>query len=292
MFIKIKTKKSVQSLLFSLLFFCSGTFTPLTQSKIVVWDLGYVCFETSTWGILKEIGLWNVILYGGNPLPATFRALESVWGLQVPDDNCPAACHCAEPLSQAMCNWQKGTLSGTEIINKLCEKIDNNELDHILSSNREKRVTKALTSSMFDSKILAKHMHPIDEGVKLLERCDTEENTMVILSNFDPKSFEELYNKSESKPIFDHFRPENIIISGHIGMIKPYNSIYDKLKERLIELDERFADPEFMQKECIFLDDQQENVEAAIANGIPAVQVENLNYKKARQILQERDFIN
>ena len=102
--------------------------------------------------------------------------------------------------------------------------------------------------------------------------------------------FEKIYNKPEMKKIFKYFKAQNILISGLLKTMKPYNAMYDELKKRLIELDERFKDPLFMQEECIFLDDQPENVEGAQKNGIPAILVDN-NYDLIYKKLQERNFI-
>ena len=114
----------------------------------------------------------------------------------------------------------------------------------------------------------------------------------MIFSNLAADVFDELLKKPNSPAAFLHKLPrENRIISGKIGMMKPCANIYEYLIQKLIMLDIRFADPVFLAKECIFIDDQWENVLAARKCGITAIWFNDKDYKNLACQLKLLDAI-
>lgn len=267
--------------LFLVFFLVLGTISTQSYGKVIVWDMNGVLTRVSHSGVIKEVGLLNLLGYSltkfKSPLPVIFKGLEEIWGQQECTEDNLFACHGPTPLPQAMCHWQTGKLTGQEIIDNFSEHVSNSTL-------------QSMVRAMFTPEVLAKHTHLIEEGSQLLETYDTSDNTMVILSNFDPRGFSLLLKKEELEVIFKHFEPENIIVSGNYQTMKPHREIYEILKKRLVEIDERFSDPDFLKTNSLFLDDQKENVAGALKSGITAVQVPNKDYNKAKIILHEMAF--
>ena len=66
------------------------------------------------------------------------------------------------------------------------------------------------------------------------------------------------------QPVFKYFKKENCFISGNIGFIKPQPEIYNYLKEQLKRLNKKL-------KNCIFIDDNTNNIIMARKAGIPSI---------------------
>lgn len=264
-------------------------------SKVIVWDLNGVLLETSRFGMACEIGLPGIILdtlLGGNAKKSTFHFLNETFGYQSPVNPYEPknawyyAMGDGLPLPELWCQNMKG-LSGKELLQQA-----NKKSKTFFKSKRERTVIKNLMRAIFDPIILSKHLNPISEGVKLLKKVACiPTNTCMILSNLAADVFEELVKKPNSNTLFCHITPENRIISGNIGMMKPYANIYEYLIQKLIILDIRFADPIFLAQECIFIDDQWENVLAARKLGITSIWFNDGNYKNLTYQLKVLDAI-
>jgi FMN phosphatase YigB (HAD superfamily) len=263
----------------------------LLQPIVIIFDLGGVLFATNRWTVAQQIGIWDLFIYKilvGDPKDACFNFLETEFGKPMPiNPHDPKqswlyAMGDSRPLPKIWCEHMKGTLSGNQIIEQVETKL------HKYKSGRRKRIIKNFVRTVFNPKILASAMYPIAEGVKLVADCARRGlNKIMILSNFGSDSFEELSNKPESRLIFDHIRDEqHLMISGRLGLLKPDPAIYQEVKRRLIALDERFKDPTFLATNCVFIDDQIENIIGARQAGITALWLADGNYERIREELQ------
>lgn len=275
-------------------------------SKVVVFDLGGVCFETSKSGMAREVNAMDLLfnkMTGGDPQARMFEFLNTMFGVQPPvnpDDDEQTwryAMGHGMPLPEIWCENMRGTCSSPELL----ERAEPHFATFFDSSREHKRI-KGLMQAIFDPEILAKHMYPIQKGAKLVADVAQKAgntcagntcagNTCMVLSNFAADAFDALYEKKESQKIFKHIAPENLIVSGHIGLMKPHADIYEYLKAKLIAMDARFADPVFLTQECIFIDDQIENIIAARKCGITALWLSDGDYKKLRHELTVLDVL-
>lgn len=246
------------------------------DAKTVIWDLGGVLFDTDRKAIAKEVGYMHFVSYAlftwHNPLRLkgkVFDALELVGGVQHGETDCDCCMGDGIELPEIFCAWLRGEIAGTDIIKTFESAVSNGTCDTILTSRRERDIVCKLINTMFDAKISARNTHPIKRGVEVLEKCAKNEgNTLMILSNYAQDSFEALYNKDESAEVFDWINPDKMVVSGFIGKIKPYNSIYIYLKE-VYHLDPH---------ECIIVDDQEENIKAAQRHGFTTIWLKDGNY--------------
>jgi FMN phosphatase YigB (HAD superfamily) len=259
-------------------------------SKVVVFDLGGVCFETSKAGMAREVNALGLLfnkMAGGDPQARMFEFLNEAFGYQLPTnpDDAPEfwlyAMGHGMALPEIWCENMRGTCSSPELLERA-----EPHFETFFDSKREQKLIKGLMQAIFDPEIIAKHMYPIKKGAKLVaDVAQKEGNTCMVLSNFAADSFDALYAKKESQKIFKHIAEENLIVSGHVGLMKPHADIYEYLKAKLVAMDARFADPAFLTRECIFIDDQIENVIAARKSGITALWLSDSDYKRLREEL-------
>ncbi len=265
------------------------------QAKVILWDLGDTLLHAQTFslslypakisGMTWEIGISNsanfffsYLAHGKKPSEfkryihqRLFDVLSKIGGEQVSVDGNLLAKSTGEWVSpQIMCDWFAGTITGEEIYKNVCEKIDELDKKSYFISNHEKLFIRATIRAMFDSKVLGNNMKPIEAGVKILEACaeklDTlgnQEHKLYILSNMDKETFEIIYNNPENQKIFKHFRPENIIVSAHIGLIKPHRNIFEHTLAHI-----KAQNPDVKNEDCVFIDDRLENRIAAESCGI------------------------
>lgn len=122
-----------------------------------------------------------------------------------------------------------------------------------LASNDEKQAIYDYFDSWF------KVLENIDEVQEWAKALKEEGYKLYLLSNA-PDVFEE---NLELYPILKKF--DGLLFSAPIQMIKPHHDIYEYFIQKF----------HLKKEECIFIDDKQINVDAAIEVGIPAIVFKN-----------------
>jgi HAD superfamily hydrolase (TIGR01509 family) len=97
---------------------------------------------------------------------------------------------------------------------------------------------------------------PIEENVALLRRLRASSKPVYALSNFARETFALAERHHDFLSEFDER-----VISGHVGVVKPDQRIYEILFERVGR----------QPSELLFIDDSAANVRAAEALGMPAI---------------------
>lgn len=108
-------------------------------------------------------------------------------------------------------------------------------------------------------------IYPIKENQILIEIVKQKGLKYYILSNYPNDSFRHTYNKCEFIQNAD-----GMIISSHVKVSKPDPKIFHLL------LDKYNLNP----KECVFIDDRQDNVDTAISLGIRGIVHKDLETTK------------
>jgi len=247
------------------------------HAAILVFDFGGVLGKMPQTNLaIKELGLGRLISYTifGLKNPAhlkdlMFKVLIDLYGEQQENDEYPCACDGNKKLPAVMCDWLAGRVLGSEIIEQTHECIDEGECDHLLSSRQEKRLIKEIIRIAFDPEIHGKYMRPLKETAALIKEIATEhpEHTLMILSNYDLPGFQAIYNNPlMQKELFCYFKPNNIIISGCTGFLKPDPCIFN---QELIQ--DYSLEDAIKRHEVFFIDDQKENIETAEQCGIQGI---------------------
>ncbi len=273
----------LRSLLLTVAFIMSSS---LSCAKVIIWDIGDVLFEKSTFGFMKSIGisrfLGHILIDWKNPFKLESVLFEVLYGLEcapLPDTTLAHTAH-GVPLPPVMCHWQTGTLTGPEIIKLAKPHIKALAEQGFFTSHRERKLIEKTISAMFNPKTLAYNMRPIRAGVRILEQCAQElnpdgsvRNYLIALSNWDPVSFDIFHELN--KETFSHF--DELVISGKTGLIKPRREAFQYL------IDTHKIDPE----ECLVIDDQEINLFAAEALGFNTFHIKKGNYRELRQVLSD-----
>ena len=250
--------------------------------KIVLFDLNGVLLDTSKRGITKEIirllGLGGMARFTmralfskQHPREEIFSFMEEVGGYQGRSDNEYFATDPqGRPLPALMCNWLAGLPyhNSGHILAFLYEKIDAAYYD-----KTQKRIMKHLARAIFDPAIRAAHTHTLKPGYRLLRYVQDRypDCTYAILSNYDTTCFLKTYEKPELAKVFKRFNPKDTHISADLRMIKPHPQIYWYICEYYN------VNP----SECLFIDDEIENVKAAREIGMNAI---HFNQRRTKHI--------
>jgi FMN phosphatase YigB (HAD superfamily) len=258
----------------------------------LIWDLGNTLFRVSKMGMAQEIGFSDFALYKlwdhKDPIEIQKIAFKIMADLK------KQTCTHAVPkngeleIPALMCDWFIGDCTGNTICDQVNKKIEELDKKQFFFNEREKRLVTETLHVMLDPQKLAENMKPVKQAIRLLSECCALTDKMgkplhkqFILSNWDPESFDYLYDSKHGKKVFNFFNPEHIVISGDIGLLKPNPAIYQYM------IDVYKLDP----KKCIVIDDQQENIDAARAIGMTALLLQDFDYKTLRNQLRELHVI-
>lgn len=256
------------------------------SSKTIIWDLGQVLFKTNKLSAVGQIGLLDCALYpittGKSPFIIKNKIFEVLNLIKLKNikDLAPATDEDGQVLPICMRAWLAGLVSGKQIIEE-SSKIIENLNQNFFSNNREKRLVQKTINFIFNANSLANSQRPIGKAVKLVKRCKKNNHKLIVLSNWEPESFKLLYNNSIGKQVFQYFKPENIVISGNIKLIKPDLKIFNFVIKKY----------KLNPKDCIFIDDQLVNINAAKQCGMTGLLLQNGNYKKLKKDLKNLKVI-
>ncbi len=270
--------------------------------KVIIWDLGDVLVSLSKLGMARPLIGHNVITYTiwdwQNPLSLHDRALESLkyWHGESKLELKDRSYLCNRiPMPALLCLWQAGKICQADVQKEVTLLLE--DLDHakFFKNQREKAlISDILISTMFNPDLFAANVAPVRRAIKLLgdvAKAHDEHgnrNELFILSNWDPYSFEIFRNSKRGRFIRRYFKPENIVISGNLKALKPSSDCFKAFFSKY---------PKLHPADCIFIDDQPENIDAAVKYGIQGVLLEDSyvlgfirhgkDYGRLRKQLQE-----
>lgn len=279
-------KKSFVRTSTACLIFVIAIVCPMTWGKHIIFDLGNVLLEHDMSALTVDMGLSKLLRYSvedkKNPMniPDILFQLMHTWGSQ---NTHLQATMKGRILPQIICDWMCGTLSSSEIMSKTLALIEEEHNNNSFCSDTEKDLLQTAVNIMFDPHKMVRYLKPLQAGMRILKKCAEQKNslgmpahTLVMLSNWDAASYNVLRKALHTKKIFSYFEPQNIIISSLVGMMKPHADIFQLCLQKCN------AQP----GDCIFIDDQEENIRAARALGFTALWVYENNFERIEQKLQ------
>ena len=248
---------------------------PVTQKGCpiaVVFDLGGVLMETSKRSALWQIGPRNVFSYMirsrsirrmKEEFFATLNRIDgsegNPYGAKDPD---------GQQLPNMFATWLMGKQPNAQLLEQVVEQIKNHP--EWFRNKQEQAVVTALAQFTFDPNNFVNACHPIYEMVEFARQCKEKGYRLYVLSNWDPESFKLLTQKyPELFYLFDE-----VIISGNEHTMKPDTALFSLITKQVPAHD------------CIFIDDQQENIKGAFENGIKGILLNNGNYDEVREKLK------
>ncbi len=267
----------------------------ISPKKAIVFDLGGVIFNLTKFSLFGEsymslIGRLNILGYVALDwkFPTSFQHvffdvldrvdLEEPHGIK---RTCTAS---GEKLPYVICAYQAGRITSEEGRKKCLDVVDalsKAEPSYFVSKREEDMVRNAILAT-FTPDVHSKLTYVLDSGLELLKRVINEKDENgnekfipVAFTNWDKESIVRV--KERFPEIFGLFK--HVFVSGEIGSIKPNKCAFEHV---LNFLQERYR---IDLKNCYFVDDQAENVAAAVECGL---QKENaFQYKSAYALSEE-----
>lgn len=251
--------------------------------KNIVWDLSGTLFRPSDIYLTEQQKKHTKLIFlmwAGHKVPSEVEqyALDILYKLgrqRVPKEKI-IRLHTGEPVPKLVCSWLEGKISSKQAQEQAIEGYYKNISKFNLPIETEQLV-KTMLELFFDPVLLSDCMAPIPESLALVRYCFEKKFEQYVLSNWDTESFNILYKSKNGQEVFQYFKPDNIVISADIGALKPRPRIFIYFFQKYN------LDP----KSCLFIDDQQENIEAAKKYGMNGILYNLKNIDLIKQFLNE-----
>jgi FMN phosphatase YigB (HAD superfamily) len=265
----------------------------MSLSKVVIWDVGDTFMRTSTLGLAQEaiwaLGPLRVAVYTAwewkNPGNLWKKMLALLHQMETPANHQFKATETGrgDTVPYILCQYQAGKKTPEQVIEESHAHLEKLP-QATFSSTREKELIKKAVRMMVDPEILVRNTRPIKKGAALLAEVaeaknadGSKKNRCLALSNWDTVSLTKLSRLHNH--VFKHL--EGLEISASIGHIKPNPEAY------IFILNKYNLKPE----DCVFIDDQLINIEAARKLGIDAIHLKDSDYAALRKELAKRAIV-
>ncbi len=241
------------------------------QSAKVIFDLGNVLIDPHSTAAFKMLGIKNVVRYMFSMHyfnPKTMKKMlnhklyEILNKEEIVDQLITTSTNKHEIKDQngsilpiVMCTWLEGTIPCETIKIIVSHTIDMHP--EWFSCPAEQHMIKSLTHLLFTPEKLCHIMKFNANAIKFVKECKSKGHQVYVLSNWDKESFSLLQQKYPH--IFALF--DGIVISGEHCCAKPNKKIYQNLIKQY----------NLNPKECLFIDDQLENLAVARTFGITTI---------------------
>lgn len=240
-----------------------------TNEPTIIFDMNGVLTKTSQIKAMRALEAKNIgkyLLFNWRSPKHVRKPLYRLMNEVIPGPITGARDPYGDLMPHAMCEWQKGTMTPQEILAKLMPHLEGRWNRFIFANKVEQEFAAKLAELMFSPRKLIDQMEINKDGVQFLKDCKKLGYRICILSNWDPESFA-LARKRFDREIFQYC--DEVIVSGEVGMMKPEQALFQYTLA-------------LIGPNCIFIDDQRENVIAARNAGITTIQCTNPNFKKVR----------
>jgi len=234
--------------------------TPTIQSPdcpiAVIFDLGGVLMSTSKRSGMWQIGLRNIFSYVMHNRSTQIKKLffdtldridgttGNKYGAKDPD---------GDILPRLFTVWLRGKQPNAQLLAYVVAQIEQHP--EWFTNKQEQKVAAAMAQFTFDPNNFVNANHIIYGMMAFARECKEKGYQLYILSNWDPESFELLTQKyPELLELFDGF-----VISGQVHTMKPSPKMFAFITDKIPA------------QNCIFIDDQQENIEAAQKVGMHTI---------------------
>lgn len=273
-------KKMSSKIAFACSLISSIGYVASIDAKKIIFDLGYTLVKPRKLHIACYLGLnecLKLFLEHGKGMQSLLT--ERMFNVMEEDgcgvNNVGAKDPGGRLLPVFMTNWLEGKCSSQSALKEALRLL---EQQKEYWTEKEMLFLKKSFKLLFSPKVYAKNMKPLPLMRAVLQKCARNpDNEFYIASNWDPDSFEYMYQEKALRHIFCHFKRENIFLSGFEQEIKPDPNFFRSL------LHKANLKPE----ECIFIDDQEENVRAARKLGFTAIHFKEKNIRGLLRQLKE-----
>lgn len=240
------------------------------QPTVIIWDIAGILLRVSKTSMARNIGIGSLLWYSitNFKIPdmraLMFKVLNSLE--EHPENAIIPLDEKNNPLPYCMYQWFTGDKIGSDIIEQACST----EGLQVLATESERKLVSNAIRALFTPSLFASTIRPIKTGIELVHACKTSRPATrhMVLSNWDSASFDLIYNSWTGQTTFGDFNPKDIVISSRIGYAKPDVQCFRHML-KLYNLDAQ---------DCVFIDNQKENLKAAQAAGITSIELKNGDY--------------
>ncbi len=231
-----------------------------SQPKAIIFDLVGVLFDVNKYEAMKSIGLLSILgcLIRNRQSPFDFYVHTlNTMRLHIKGEFQEEYTFNGILLPNTIGFWQCGKLSMKETQLKLKNNFDILQKQNRIKSS-DKELLMNMANMMIDPVITLAIMQPIDSIITMINNLRQHSTVQVyLLSNIDAETFALL--NTHYNHIFSLF--DGLVTSYNTGLMKPHAPIFNHL------MDIHNLTP----AECLFIDDQTENINAAQQLGFDTI---------------------
>jgi FMN phosphatase YigB (HAD superfamily) len=265
----------------------------MVHAKTLIIDLNdtliYFSRISALWHLPHK---WEFLLYccetKQTPLTAcsvlhalTYNILE-IYGYNT-EEECPYSNYSKKiKLPLLMVQLIQGNYSEKDCLEKALECVEIFEKNKGFTSKNEKVCIQAFIKMAFESSILIQTCRVYKDLEQVLiaisqeidSKTGNKKHRIIILSNMHAEAFEKMKYQNELKNLFTIIPEEHWIISGLIHLIKPQKDIFNYV----------FTIFNIQPNDCIFVDDQEENINLAKSLGMTTIWCDKNRPKMIEQL--------
>jgi len=242
----------------------------------IIFDIDGVLFKENKLKIVRKSGLVKMLFYllthQKNPVKIgydVFKKMHEAWDT----NKTPTLVYKKKPMPECVTQWMKGFISDKTLLEHIDKFIANLQKVKYFASEFEKNLIQQTIKIILDESQIPSNSKPIAPMIKLVNTLKHKKHNLFVISNYAKKA--SLGMLAQHKEFFSLF--DDIVISGNIGLVKPEREIFDYF------LHKNNLSPQ----ECIFIDDQEQNVQAAQNIGITSLQYSDAEHSKIIDNLQK-----
>jgi FMN phosphatase YigB (HAD superfamily) len=160
--------------------------------------------------------------------------------------------------------WQRGDFSNDMLRIKIKEESSRNFARGIYKSRTEQTIIYELAAALADAYAVAQYTELLPTGIELLQKSADAGHMIMIVTNWDMASFD-LVREKFAQELFKFVKPEHVLVSAQLCMLKPCPEIYMTALERA----RNAFDKPFV---AYFVDNSPANVRMAERCGMKGIQ--------------------
>lgn len=248
--------------------------TAAPKNQAIIIEVTNVLFKENTSALIRKIGLGSVLGYAithwKNPGDVCLDMLEHM-SKEPGQAASTRLTYKDRVMPRCVVEWNCGQKCNQELRKEVVAYIQKLDKEKYFSSQREKDIVYRILELVFNPEELHDVAQPISQVVRMIKQLKQKGYKLYALSNIAQEPFEIMKkNHAELVELFD-----GIVISAQVKSIKPDAKMYNHL------LDQYKLEP----GNCIFIDNDKENVAAAKKLGMNAIQY--TTFKKVRSELKQ-----
>lgn len=256
------------------------------SKNTIIWDLSGTLFRPSSEHLSPtelEDASFLFLMWSGKKTASRLdslvhKLLSNVISQQETDPSQVIRDHTGKEVPEIICSFLAGRLNSLQAKEQALAFYESWAPENIKSEDQIQ--VRRMIETFFNPQVIASCVKPIEEAVILFKKTLETGKNVYILSNWDQDSFALFYEKYKES-IFKDLGREHIVISADTGFVKPQRGIYTWL------LATNNLDPH----DCLFIDDQEENIAEALKQGIEGIQFKKNALEQIEKALREQTIL-